>query len=204
VVEDELRSTNQKLAVLEPRQRQLEADLAAERVEKQRLQQLIAQARLGIDVGPAGSPAPAPAPGPESAVPPPAEPDPGTLAVSRDARQIDLIRRTVNGFLETARGKGEYWQVAVIRGVSADRLHDVAVPHYDDRGKLLDSIEAKELVIWIDRARRLVEFEFRGGHSTFAGTRTPFRDGTLRKVVGEGEEVVRLWQNSGLLILRTR
>jgi DNA repair exonuclease SbcCD ATPase subunit len=196
VVEDELRNTTSKLAVLEPRLRQLEADLAAERAEKERLRTRIAERRLGIasDAEPDEKPSAA---APKDL--------PRATPVSRDAHQLEAIRTTVNRFLEVAgQGKPEYWQLTRAAGVSADRLHDVVAFRYDNRGKLLDSIEAEELVMWVDRTKRVVEFEFRRGKMVFDKVKTPFRDGTHSRIVAEGDEAVRLWIGSGLLILRNR
>jgi hypothetical protein len=195
-LEDEMRSASQKLAVLEPRVRDLQADLDREKAEKSRLITSLAEMKAGL--APTDLPPDVLPKDPE--VPPVA---PSTPAVSRDAKQIEAILARVNRFLETAQGV-EYWQVRRVDGVSRDRLHGVIAYRYDPHGKLLDGVEAQELVIWLDRNARKVDFEFRQGSRVFDNVRTPFREGALTVPVAQGSEIVNLWGNSGLLFLRSR
>jgi hypothetical protein len=198
-VEEEMRANSTRLAVLEPRLKELEADLARERAEKQRLQARIAEHRMGI------APEAAPEdPSPDGAAAAP-EPPRRTTPVSRDARQLEAIRSRINQLLEAAgRGKSEYWQLTKAEGVSTDRLHEVVAARYDGRGRLLDSVEAEELAVWVDKARHTVEFEFRRGNVVFDRQKTPFRGDTQTRIVGEGDNLMRLWLGSGILLLRTR
>jgi hypothetical protein len=194
-VEEEMRANSTRLAVLEPRLKELEADLARERAEKQRLQARIAEHRMGI----------APEAPEEAAAPAASEPPRHTTPVSRDARQLEAIRGRINQLLEAAgRGKSEYWQLTKAEGVSTDRLHEVVAARYDGRGRLLDSVEAEELAVWVDKARHTVEFEFRRGNVVFDRQKTPFRGDTQTRIVGEGDNLMRLWLGSGILLLRTR
>jgi hypothetical protein len=195
-IESELSSANARLAVLEPRLQQLEGELVGVRNERLRLQKRIATERMGIapvEEGGERTPA-ADAVTPDAA----AARDP----VSRDARQIDAVQAAVNRLLERGlRARGEYWQMARLGGVSADRLHEVVLHRYDARGKLLDGVEGSEVVIHLDRNRGVVEFEVRRGAALFDGVRTPFQ-GALHRIVDEGPEALSQWSGSGLLMVR--
>jgi hypothetical protein len=197
-LESEMQAANQRLAVLEPRVRDLQADLDQEKAEKSRLLQRLAEVKAGIAVE---EPAPI---GPEGEKPGVQAIAPSGPPVSRDARQLEAILSRVNRFLESGAGGSEYWQIRKVDGVSSDRLHGVVAYRYDPHGKLLDGADAKELVIWADRNARRVDFEFREGAKLFEGVRTPFAGGSWTLPVAQGEDLVRLWTNSGLLFLRTR
>lgn len=182
-VEEELRDVNAKLAVAEPKLRDLQIELQREKSETARLRRRLGEEAMGIT-----PPAPV-----EAAPPAPVKPAPRGN-VERDPMLLNKIRARLNQMLDaSSRGRSEMWQITEIAGVTSDRLDAITVHRYDRRtGRLVEQIEAREARIWVDRNQRSVELEMDRGSS-----------GVSRPVVANGE-MTRLWSQSGLLFLQFR
>ncbi len=184
-VEEELRDVNSKLAVAEPKLRDLEIELQREKSETARLRRRLGEQAMGIvPEAPVEAAPPAPAP-----VTPPARSN-----VERDPMLLNKIRARLNQMLDaSSRGRAEMWQITEIAGVTDDRLDGLTVHRYDRRtGRLVEQVDAREARIWVDRNQRSVELELDRGPQGFA-----------RPVVANGE-MTRLWSQSGLLFLQFR
>lgn len=157
-----------------------------------------------------GNPPSAPTPAPTAAATVPeaarAAPVPRAEPESaRDPRLLGQVRTTLNALLEAARaGRSDYWQVMRIDGVTQDRLRGVIANRYDADGRLLETVEAQEGYVWVERDRRRVVFEVREGQRVAGGQRSSLPDGKLTSVVAEGEAMVSVFAQSGLRLVRTR
>lgn len=206
-VEEELRSVNGKLAVMEPRVFELEATIASEKAETARLRARLGALGLGYpDPGEGGDAADGPAPETrpvETADKPPPE-VPGRQ-IQRDPVLLDKIRNRLNQMLDqTSQGQKDLWQVTRIDGVHADGLEGVIALRYDRAsGRLIEQVQARDLDLWVDRNVRSVQLEFRNGRSATGAGSTPFPGGTFRQTVANGD-MTRVWSQSGMTFLRFR
>jgi len=203
-VEEELRDTSARLAVMEPRMRDLETAIAAEKAENVRLLERLAALGLGRP-DPAAEETPKDAseetgPAPEDVPPPRVH-----SRVIRDAQLLDKIRGRLNTMLDqSGTGREDLWQVTRIDGVHPQGMEGVIALRYDRRsGRLLEQVQASDLEIWVDRNARSVELLFRNGSlSTGLGSQ-PFQGGELRLTVAGGE-MTTVWSQSGMTFLRYR
>jgi hypothetical protein len=222
-VEGEMRDLSTKLAVVEPQLLRLEAELQAQRSENLRLKKRLAsfESNLPPEDEPrpsANPPAPPPAPAKPSESKPgePSPPPPGPPAATeptvpaardplvRDPRLIAQVRSRLNNMLDVSgRGRPSYLQVTRIDGLAEDRLAGVIALQYDAQGRLMESIEAKRLEIWIDRTRREVHFEFREGDRKVGPNTRPFEGGRHELIVADGD-LVKIWGQSGLVMVKSR
>lgn len=121
-----------------------------------------------------------------------------------NAAEIQRVRTALNRLLDASAGPaGESWQVTRIDGVAQDRLGGVIVLHYDSAGRLLDSVEARDLRITVDKDERTVAFDLVDGVRVRRNERTPLPAQGTRIVVAKGD-VSRLWAGSGLTMIKKR
>lgn len=212
-VEDELTQVTKKLAVVEPRLAELQRQLAEERAETERLRVRLGVKALGhpdpgsitnaLSKPPAGEAMPD--------VDPPTRPKPrettarSDLEVTRDTRLLGKIRARMNQMLEdSAVRKQDVWQVTSIDGVTPQGLVGVIALRYDRKtGRLLERVEARELAVWVDRNRRVVDMEFLGGRRARGTGYEDLPGGSLKQQVADGE-LSRVWSQSGMAFLRYR
>lgn len=226
-LEAEVRDLTAKVTVSEPRLKALSEELDEVRRENARLRRKLAGAAYGLpDEDPALTPeslrpppgtpgappsarptnllgSPPSAPAPAASPPAPAvRPEPES---ARDPRLLGQVRTTLNSLFEAARtGRTDYWQVMRVDGVTQDRLRGVIANRYDAEGRLLETVEAQEAFVWVERDRRRVLFEVREGQRIAGGQRSSLPEGKLTSVVAEGEAMVSVFSQAGLRMVRTR
>jgi YD repeat-containing protein len=98
----------------------------------------------------------------------------------------------------------EYWQVMRVDAVTQDRLKGVIMNRYDAEGRLVESVEAREAFVWVERDQRRVMLELRQGESVVEGRRKPLADGKFQTVLGEGEAISQVFAASGLRLIGSR
>jgi hypothetical protein len=210
-----------------PRVKRMEEDLEAERRENARLRKKIGSAAIGLpDEDPAPSPAPpfpapsppAPTPGPENPAPTPREVAPAPKEVApaveagkpdfegtRDPRILNDLRSRLNQMFDAAGNKRpDYWQIMRVDAVGPDRLRGVIVNRYDTERRQLESIEAREALVWVERDARRVLLELRQGERVVGGKRTPLPEGKFQVVVAEGEAITQVFAASGMKLITVR
>jgi hypothetical protein len=141
-------------------------------------------------------PGPAPAP-----TPPPTRELEGT----RDPRTLSDVRSRLNQLFDAAGSKRpEYWQVMRVDAVTQDRLKGVIVNRYDADARLIESVEAREAFVWVERDNRRVMLELRQGERVSGSQRTPLADGKFQTVLAEGEALAQVFAASGLRLIGSR
>ena len=125
--------------------------------------------------------------------------------MDRDPVLLQKILTRVNELLEqTTRSRPGTWRLARMEGVSPEGLVGVVASRYDRAtGRLLEQVTAADVRIWVDRAARTVDLEFRQGTLRDPAGTKPLPDAGLAYRVAEGD-LYRLWSQSGMLFLRTR
>jgi hypothetical protein len=98
----------------------------------------------------------------------------------------------------------EYWQIMRVDAVTSDRLRGVIVNRYDAEHRQLDSIEAKEALVWVERDKRRVMLELRQGERVVGAQHTPLPDGKHQVVIAEGEAITQVFAASGLKLIAVR
>ncbi len=155
---------------------------------------------LGAASGGDGPPAPASLPG-QRPMAAEARSEPPS---SRDPALVEQVRTTFNTLLEGARARRpDYWTFARVDGVAHDRLRGVVAQRHDSTGRVLETVEAREALVWVDQAAKRVTLELVEGVRTIEGQRGDFREGRMEAVVADGEAVA-LFTQSGLRQVRTR
>lgn len=162
------------------------------------------------DGTPARFPPPDPSPGEPAEQTAPAAPRPQPIPVdwrrdlNRDAVLTGRIRSVVNRLLgagsETTRSRSE-WQVSKLGGVTQDVLGDVMLLQYDPSGRLLGNLSAQEMRIVADREGKVVTLVLKTGRRVFDGRAQPLPDQGVRLIVAKGDDHVRAWLNSGLVMV---
>lgn len=224
-LESEIRDLTSKVAVSEPRLREVQRELDEVRRENARLRRRIAGAELGLPeeapeparpsapLGPEGFPptaprAPAATAGSDPAAAPAAPPRPAPRAEpegTRDAGLISQVRSSLNTLLEAARvGRPDYWQLVRIEAMTTERLKGVVINRYDAQGRLVETIEAAEASLWVERATRRVVLDLRQATRVAGGQRTSLPGGGLTSVVAEGDPQARVFAQSGLRVIGSR
>jgi hypothetical protein len=168
-------------------------------------------------VGATESPAPGPPPNgtvsapaaPPAATPaaPPAPTPPAARETegSRDPRVLADVRSRLNRMLDAAGSqRPEYWQVMRVDAVTLDRLKGVIVNRYDADARLIESVEAREAFVWVERDKRRVMLELRQGERVVGAARTPLPDGKFQAVLAEGEALTQVFAASGLRLIGSR
>ena len=226
-LEGRIRELESEQLTREPRLKRMEEDLEAERRENARLRKKIGSAAIGLpdeEPGappfpapspaaptPAGKPTPEPAPTPAPKEPTPATPTPAETAKppefegTRDPRVLNDVRNRLNQMFDAAGNRRpDYWQIMRVDAVASDRLRGVIVHRYDTERRQLESIEAREVLVWVERDARRVMLELRQGERTVGGLRTPLPDGKLQVVLAEGESITQVFAASGLRLIGIR
>ncbi len=165
------------------------------------------------EANPSAVPPPA-TPDTNATPPPPALPDaekpviqvPPDPDLNRDKRLVGRVRTRLNELLRAGRSTvGEWWQITRIEGIKQDRVGGVVILQYDNAGRFLGSVEARELRIWVDRETQQVEFHtFEGNRLAPGGKKTPISRNGYRFAVAKGKNYASAWRNSGLSMVKTR
>jgi len=136
---------------------------------------------------------------------------PGTLpppilrkrgALQRDLKSVGRVRAHLNRLLDDGSG-GAGWQVQRLDGVAEDRLAGVVLTRYDAAGRLVESVEARDVRITLDRARRSVEFRVTDGVRVAQNRRVALPTAGARILVAEGSDAER-WGSSQLTVIHKR
>ncbi|MDJ0974436.1 MAG: hypothetical protein QNJ98_08265 [Planctomycetota bacterium] len=166
---------------------------------------------------PDGGPAPFPPPAPNRTEPAdaPAPEGPKTQPVpvdwrrdlNRDAVLTGRIRSVVNRLLDagsqTTRSRSE-WQLTKLGGVTQDVLGDVMLLQYDNAGRLIGNLSAQEMRIIANRDTKVVTLVLKTGKRVFDRRAEPLPEQGVRLIVAKGEEHVRAWRNSGLVMIHDK
>lgn len=96
------------------------------------------------------------------------------------------------------------WQLTKLGGVGQDVLADILLIQYDATGRIVGSVQAEQLRIVTLREKKLVEFHLRNGKRSLGGKSEALPEGGARLVVASGEAQVRIWRDSGLLMVDHR
>ena len=160
--------------------------------------------------GPDGG-ATAPARGPRRAAyggDAPGMPPPAILrnrgGVDANQTSVERVRQHLNGLLrsgDAAAGAG--WRITSLKEVAADRLGGVVMVRYDAGGRMVETVEAREVRIDHDRGRKRVEFAFRDGDRMISGQRLALPSIGSRVVVAEGPQA-DTWTGSSLRVIQKR
>lgn len=96
------------------------------------------------------------------------------------------------------------WQLTKLGGVGQDVLADILLIQYDTTGRIVGSVQAEQLRIVTLREKKLVEFHLRNGKRSLGGKSEALPEGGARLVVAAGEAQIRIWRDSGLLMVDHR
>lgn len=124
--------------------------------------------------------------------------------VDANASSVERVRQHLNGLLrgsDAAGGAG--WRITSLKQVDADRLGGVVMVRYGAGGRMVESVEAREVRIAHDRRRKQVEFAFQGGERMISGQRMQLPQVGSRVVVAEGQGA-EAWDGSSLRVIQKR
>ncbi len=138
----------------------------------------------------------------------PGTPPPAILrrrtGVDANETSVERVRQHLNGLLQgsdAAGGAG--WRITSLREVASDRLGGVVMVRYDAGGRMVESVEAREVRIAHDRGRKQVEFAFREGDRMISGQRLSLPSIGSRVVVAEGRGA-DAWDGSSLRLIQKK
>ncbi len=114
-----------------------------------------------------------------------------------------IVNRLLGAGSNTTRSRTE-WQLSRLGGVTQDLLGDVMLLQYDTAGRLVGNISAQEMRLVADRAGKLVSVTVKNGKRVFDGKSEPLPASGYRLIVAKGEDHVRAWQNSGLVMVHEK
>ncbi len=124
--------------------------------------------------------------------------------LDREPKSVDRVRSHLNGLLrKPTGGGGAGWSVTRIGGVSADRLGGVIMQRYDATGRMVESIEAKDVRIAVDRERKHVQFVFRDGLRYDRGVRSPLPPRGMPVIMAQGTQT-QAWSGSPLRLIQKK
>jgi hypothetical protein len=91
-----------------------------------------------------------------------------------------------------------------VDAVTTDRLKGVIMNRYDAEARLIESVEAREAFVWVERDNRRVMLELRQGERVSGGQRMPLAEGKFQTLLGEGEAISQVFASSGLRLIGSR
>ncbi len=128
----------------------------------------------------------------------------GRSGVDANTTSVERVRAHLNGLLRGADGAGGAgWRIQSIKEVTSDRLGGVVMVRTDAGGRMVESVEATQVGIALDRSRRQVEFAFLDGVRLVSGQRLRLPQAGSRVVVAEGTQS-QAWNTSSLRVIQKR
>jgi len=124
--------------------------------------------------------------------------------LEKNPASLERVRTRLNELLDASGPSGPAgWELTRLGGVARDRLGGVVLLYHDSSGRLLESIEARDLRISVDRERGTVIFALREGRRQSRQRRSALPAQGLRIVVAEGKQAA-VWKRSSLSMVRER